>query len=326
VNSHGIYGRERWRDSDEPARREQDAHVVTFSFAAVHSGSVSHWLRGDGLAIVMLITGSVLLARLIRWTAARIDRRLADEAARQREAEVVASAETKHFQALGQVVSWCLVVLVYFVTVVLVVQRLGLPIASLVAPATVAGIGFGFGAQRLVQDFLAGFFLVVERQYGFGDLVRIGAPGTTTGISGTIEELTLRTTSLRTINGELVTIPNGEIRQVTNLSRDWARAVIDVPVPTDQDIAHASEVLRRVGQEAFADDELQRLLLDAPSVMGVESLDTAGFVLVRLVARTRPGRQAEVGRLLRARIAEAFQEEGIVMGPASVSTARAQDR
>jgi moderate conductance mechanosensitive channel len=206
------------------------------------------------------------------------------------------------------------------------VQRLGLPIASLVAPATVAGVGFGFGAQRLVQDFLAGFFLVVERQYGFGDLIRIGSPGTTTGISGTVEELTLRTTSLRTVNGELVTIPNGEIRQVTNLSRDWARAVIDVPVPADQDIAHASDVLRRVGHEAFADEDLQRLLLDPPSVMGIESLDAAGFVLVRTVARTRPGRQAEVGRQLRSRIALAFQEEGIAMAPANVSTARADER
>ena len=298
----------------------------TLDLAAVHSANVSRWVRGDGLAIVMLVTGSVLLARFIRWSAGRLDGRLAAEAARQRETELVASAETKHLQALTQVLSWCLVVLVYCVTAVLVVQRMGLPIASLVAPATVVGVAVGFGAQRLVQDFLSGFFLVVERQYGFGDLIRIGSPGTSTGITGTVEELTLRTTSVRTVNGELVIIPNGEIRQVTNLSRDWARAVIDVPVPADQDIAHATEVLRRVGQEAFADEDLQRLLLDPPSLMGVESLDSAGFVLVRLVARTRPGRQAEVGRQLRSRIALAFQEAGIAMAPPNVTTARAEDR
>ena len=300
--------------------------MLTTDFAAVHTSSISHWVRGDGLAIVMLITGSVLLARLIRWIAGRIDRHLAAEAARQREAELVASAETKHLQAVTQVLSWCLVGFVYFVTVVLIVQRLGLPIASLVAPATVIGVGLGFGAQRLVQDFLSGFFLVVERQYGFGDQVRIGQPGTTTGITGTVEELTLRTTSIRALNGELVTIPNGEIRQVTNLSRDWARAVIDVPVPADEDISRATDVLHRVGDEAFADEHLKRLLLDPPSIMGVESLDTAGFVLVRVVARTRPGRQAEVGRDLRARIAVAFQAEGIVMGQPSIQTARASDR
>jgi small-conductance mechanosensitive channel len=120
-------------------------------------------------------------------------------------------------------------------------------------------------------------------------------------------------TRMRSSNGEVVIVPNGQLVQVTNLSRDWARAVIDVPVPLAVDVAQVSELLRKVGQDAYADESLRPLLLDAPMVMGVESLDVEALT-VRLVARTLPGKQFEVGRALRQRIALAFRAEGINAG------------
>lgn len=114
----------------------------------------------------------------------------------------------------------------------LALDRLNVPITTLVAPATLIGAAIGFGAQRLVQDVLSGFFLLSERQFGYGDVVRVAPPGETVGISGAVEELTLRTTKLRTENGDLVIIPNGEVRQVTNRSKDWARIVLDIPLAT----------------------------------------------------------------------------------------------
>ena len=126
--------------------------------------------------------------------------------------------------------------LIYAVAGVLMLQRLGVPLARLVAPATVAGVALGFGAQRVVQDILAGFFIITEHQYGFGDVVRLSVPGSATGVTGTVEDVTLRITRMRTVNGEVVFTPNGQIMQATNLSRDWARAVIDVPVPATADI------------------------------------------------------------------------------------------
>src|SRR5205807_8576382 len=135
-----------------------------------------------------------------------------------------------------------------------------------------------------------GFFLIAERQYGFGDVIRVSPPGATTGVIGTVEEVTLRVTRLRTANGELLMLPNGEIRQVTNLSRDWARAVIDIPVVAGTDIARATEILRSVGEAGFGDDDLRPLLLDPPSVMGVEGIQVCQ-VTIRLVARTQPGTQ-----------------------------------
>jgi small conductance mechanosensitive channel len=280
--------------------------------ARVTWDEVSQWARGDGLEIVMLVTGSVLLARFVSWFGGRVTQRIESTTPVDDLEALVSSEQHKHRYVLAQVIAWTVIVLIYVVTGFLVLQRLNVPLASLIAPATVAGLALGFGAQRIVEDLLSGFFIITEHQYGYGDIVRIAAPGTTTGVSGTVEGVTLRVTRLRTVNGELLILPNGEIRQVINLSRDWARAVIDVPVPIGADITHVTELLRSLGDEVFADDELRHLLLDPPSVMGVESFD-GGVLKLRIVARTLPGRQFDVGRALRARIAVAFQGEGLTM-------------
>jgi small conductance mechanosensitive channel len=220
---------------------------------------------------------------------------------------------------VAQVVTWTVLVLAYCLAAVLVVQRLGVPLTGFVAPATVAGVALGFGAQRVVQDVLAGFFMVAERQYGFGDLVRLNVLGVADPVTGTVEEMTLRITRVRTVDGEVVTTPNGQIIQVINLSRDWARAVVDVPVPASADVAAVSSLLSRVGADAYADGELHSLLLDPPTVMGVESMDIDQFK-IRMVARTQPGKQFEVGRALRVRITSALLKAGINV-PAGLDTA-----
>lgn len=276
----------------------------------------SRWARGSGLEIALLITGAILLTRFATWFGGRITSRIDENS--QGQDVLVRSEAAKHRHALTQVIVWTSLVLIYFLTGVLVLQRLGIPLTSLVAPATVAGVAVGFGAQRLVQDILSGFFIITERQYGFGDVIRVSSLGATTGVTGTIEDVTLRVTRLRTVNGEVVIIPNGAIQQVTNLSRDWARAVVDVPVPASVDIARVTEILKEVGQEAFIDETLHQLMLDPPSVMGVESIEVDQFS-VRVVARTLPGKQFEVGRELRSRIAMAFRREGIIV-PTNLET------
>ncbi|HXL18001.1 MAG TPA: mechanosensitive ion channel family protein, partial [Streptosporangiaceae bacterium] len=205
-------------------------------------------------------------------------------------------------------------VIMYCATVVAVATRIGIPITSLVAPAAVAAVALGFGAQRIVQDILAGFFIITERQYGFGDLIRLTVPNSTLPAQGTVEDVTLRVTSVRTVDGELVITPNGQITQVTNLSRDWARAVVDVPVPAAMDVNQVTDALRLIGEQAYEEPDLRQLLLDQPTVMGVQSIDVNEFQ-VRLVARTLPGKQFDVGRILRARIAAVFRSEGIHLPP-----------
>ena len=276
---------------------------------------IGMWARGRGLEIVLLIVGAILLTRFLAWLRDKITRQI-DAHAQETDA-LVRSEAAKHRHALAQVITWASVVVIYCATAVLVAQRLGIPLTSLVAPAAVAAVALGFGAQRIVQDLLAGFFIITERQYGFGDLVRLSVPSVSSGI-GTVEDVTLRVTTVRTADGEVVITPNGQIGQVTNLSRGWARAVVDVPVPATVDVNRVSDLLRQVGEEAYAEPEMRQLLLDPPAVMGVQSIDVTQFQ-VRMVARTLPGMQFDVGRMLRARVAAGLLKEGISL-PASVET------
>jgi small conductance mechanosensitive channel len=269
---------------------------------------VQGWLSGSGLEILLLALGSVLLTRFAIWLRGAVTDRI-DANAREADA-LVRSEAAKHRHALAQVLTWSALVIVYCVTGVQIAERLRVPTTGLVAPAAVAGVALGFGAQRLVQDLLAGFFIIAERQYGFGDLISIAIPGIPGGVVGTVEDVTLRATKVRTANGEVIITSNGQIVQLTNLSRDWARVVVDVPVPLSLDIGHVSEILRQVGREAYADADLHPQLLDAPAVMGVQSIEV-DQIHVRVVARTLPGRQFLVGLALRGRIAAALRREGI---------------
>jgi moderate conductance mechanosensitive channel len=271
---------------------------------------LTNWGRTSGLQIIFIISGAILLARFVRWFGSRltdrIDRNTPDRP------DLVRSESAKHGHIVVQVTMWTVIVIIYCAAAVLTIERLGVPITGLVAPAAVVGVALGFGAQRLVQDILAGFFIIAERQYGYGDMVRISALGSETGVGGTVEQVSLRTTRLRTVTGDVVIVPNGQIVQVTNQSRDWARAVIDVPVPSSTDVGKVREILTKIGEAAGDDEELGPLLLDAPSVVGVESLDVDTLHL-RMVARTLPGKQFLVGRQLRARIAQTFQADGITV-------------
>lgn len=273
---------------------------------------VTTWARSSGLEVLLILTGAVLLARATSWAGALLTQRIDERAAAGE--SLVRSEQSKHRHALAQVGTWALLVGVYVVAALMVLERLDVPLAGLVPVATVAGLALGFGAQRIVQDLLAGFFIVAERQYGYGDVIRITVTAGTTTVTGTVEDVTLRVTTMRTMDGEVIITPNGQIVQVTNLSRDWARAVVDVPVPAGLDIGAVSDALQKVGTKAYDDARLRRLLLDPPTVMGVESLglDTLS---IRLVARTLPGQQFEVGRQLRARAATALRGKGVEVPP-----------
>jgi moderate conductance mechanosensitive channel len=268
----------------------------------------SFWARTSLLEIILLILGAVLLTRLAEWLRGKITTRI-DKHAHESD-ELVRSEAAKRRHLLTQVITWMALAVLYLVTGVLVIEKMGVPLAGLVAPAALLSAAIGFGLQGFVQDIGAGFFITGERQYGFGDVIRIRSSGSAETVQGTVEDVTLRVTRIRSVSGEVITTPNGQITQVTNMSRDWARAVIDVPVPAGIDVNRVTDVLKQVGEEAYSDDELRKMLLDPPTVMGVEIMEVDTFS-VRMVARTLPGRQFEVGRDIRARVASAFLRDGI---------------
>lgn len=272
-------------------------------------GDIGEWIITRGLRIVMLLIAAVLAARFVNWVAQRVTSKL-DIGFTESDA-LVRSEATKHRQAVASVISWVSIAIICIVVAVQITEIMSFSLGSLVAPAAVLGAALGFGAQRVVQDLLGGFFIIIEKQYGFGDLVALTVSGVAAEARGTVEDVTLRVTKLRSSDGEVFTIPNGSIVKSVNLSKDWARAVVDIPVSTNVDLQRVNEVLRQECEQALDDAVLGDLLLDPPTVMGVESIQI-DTVTLRLVARTLPGKQFEAGRQLRVLVIRALARAGIM--------------
>ncbi|WP_432496449.1 mechanosensitive ion channel family protein [Kineococcus auxinigenes] len=185
-----------------------------------------------------------------------------------------------------------------------VLDIVGVSIAPFLASAGIAGVAIGFGAQALVKDFLSGFFMLAEDQYGVGDVVDLG------DASGTVEAVGLRVTRLRDVQGTVWYVRNGEIIRVGNQSQGWARAVLDVSVAYGEDVANVQEVLQRVGDALAAEEDWKPLVLERPEVWGVEQM-AADAIVLRLVVKTAPLQQWAVQRELRRRIKAVFDAEGI---------------
>lgn len=289
-----------------------DGTVVGMPVAApwdvVWHGDFNRWFATSGLPILLLVVGALLAGRFINWSARQVAKRL-DRRASSGDALVRPEA-AKYRQAVASVIAWIAIGILFVIVVLEVVDLLNLPVNPLAGPAAVLGAAIGFGARAVIEDLLAGFFVVAEKQYGFGDLVRLELASTAEA-EGTVEDVTLRVTKLRSSEGEVFTVGNGRVVKSTNLSKDWARAVVDIPVPTSADLGVVNDVLHQECEHAHDDDVLGRLLLDEPSVMGVENIEV-GTVNLRMVARTLPGRQFEAGRELRVLVIRALARAGIV--------------
>ncbi|MGW0037531.1 mechanosensitive ion channel family protein [Gordonia sp. NPDC003376] len=274
-------------------------------------GRMYVWLAVSGLDILIWILGGLLVIRFIRWMAERYAQRL--EQTFHNSDLIVRSEDAKYRRALVDVVAWVLIVAVVIVAILHALNVMDVSVVGLAAPGAVLGAALGFGAQKIVQDILAGFFVVAEKQYGYGDMVDLTVTGNGTA-TGTVEDVTLRVTKLRTSEGEVITVPNGQIVKATNLSKDWARAVVDVPIPAEADISRVNELLARVGSEFYQNPRWHDLLLDEPSSLGAVELDLDS-VTIRIVARTLPGKQFEVSRALRVSIVRTLAVDGISVAP-----------
>jgi moderate conductance mechanosensitive channel len=188
----------------------------------------------------------------------------------------------------------------------MILSQLGVNIAPIIASAGILGIALGFGAQSLVKDFLSGVFMIFEDQFGVGDVVDVGEA------TGTIEAVSLRVTRLRDLDGTVWYVPNGEIRRVGNKSKNWSRAVVDVGVGYDEDLARAKRVLGEVAHELWEDDDYRSVIVEEPEVTGVEAM-TPDAITLRVLVKTAPMEQWAIARELRQRIKARFDHEGIEM-------------
>lgn len=212
----------------------------------------------------------------------------------------------QRIRTLGALLRHTVGVVILVVAGIMVLGELGVNIGPLLAGAGVAGIALAFGAQALVRDYLTGIFMLVEDQYGVGDIVDIGEA------SGVVERVTLRLTVVRDVEGTLWYVPNGEIRRVGNKSYEWARAVLDIGVAYDADVAAASKVIQEVADGLWREAAPGAVIIEEPEIWGVEDLGPHA-VSIRLAVKTLPGQQWAVGRALRARIKEALHAAGIAI-------------
>ena len=248
------------------------------------------------IAIILLV--AFIAYRLIKLLVARIVSHEVDA-----EDPIVKRLRQQRAQTLGGLLqNVALVVIVTFTG--LTILGTFMPIGPLLAGVSVVGLAVSFGAQSLVKDIITGTFILIEGQFGIGDVIRIGET------AGQVEKLTLRTTSLRDHEGVVHIIPNGEIKQVSNLTKSWSRAVLDIMVDYREDTDRVIDVLKSLGLEFQNEPEWGPLLLEDPQVLGIQKLGDIG-VQIRMQAKTLPLKQWEVGRELRRRIKKTFDEEGI---------------
>ena len=266
------------------------------------NASLSAWVSDHGipiLAILIVATAITLFARLL---VRRFQRKL------EGSPSVTQVLNLQRATTLTHALSATTIVVIWTLAALLILDELSVNLAPLLASAGVAGVALGFGAQSVVRDTLAGFFILLENQYGVGDVVEMQT--TANPVSGRVEALTLRVTSLRAFDGTLHVVPNGNIQVVSNKSRGWARAIVDVRVGYDQDVNEVRDLLDDLFAELRRDRALQDWVRDGPSVLGIERMaDIAQEI--RITAETRPSKRLDVERLLRERIQRRLSERGI---------------
>jgi small-conductance mechanosensitive channel len=211
---------------------------------------------------------------------------------------------TQRTETIGSVLRSVATFAVSAIAFALILGVFGINLGPLIAGAGIVGVALGFGSQNLVRDFLSGIFMLLEDQYGVGDIIDVGEA------SGVVEAISLRTTRLRDVQGTVWYVPNGEIRRVGNKSQLWARAVLDLRVSYETDVPKAMEVIKQVADEVWHDPAWSDKIIEEPEVWGIEEF-RASDIVIRLVLKVQPGTQWSVGREIRARLLLAFERAGV---------------
>ncbi|HSS67944.1 MAG TPA: mechanosensitive ion channel family protein [Nocardioidaceae bacterium] len=275
----------------------------------------SNWLIAKPLSILLL----VVIAVVVRWLLHRAIDRLTLRAADGAVPGVIGTRMPQFFleqnaalierrrqraETMGGLLKSITTSVITVILIFMVIAQLGYNIAPLIAGAGIIGVALGFGSQTLVKDFLSGIFMILEDQYGVGDTADLGAA------TGTIEAVGLRVTRLRDVNGTVWYVRNGEVLAVGNMSQQWARTVLDIPVAFSEDLARVRAILQEVAESVWNDEAFRGRILEEPEVWGVERWEADG-VVVRVVLKTAPLEQWAVARETRERIKDAFDTHNI---------------
>jgi moderate conductance mechanosensitive channel len=260
--------------------------------------NITTWLTTSGIKVLGILIVLLFLSQMSKWVVKWLEKFIPEKDPLQ------AAEAKKRVHTLGNILRHALVIVIFFIALLMILGELGIQLGPLLATAGVGALAVGFGAQSLVKDVISGFFIILENQYRIGDAIEVA------GVSGLVESVSLRRTVLRDLEGKVHTIPNGEIKIVSNLSKEWARSVLDIGISYREDVDQVVNLLEGIGREMAAEEPWKSVLLDPLQVFGVERFGESELV-IRVVVKTAPLKQWEVGRELRRRIKIRFDEKGI---------------
>jgi moderate conductance mechanosensitive channel len=296
-------------------------------FESTHDSTLAasaDFVVGKPLTILAIVLAAALVNRLARRAIKRGLRRLASGGLRERfgaarkrrpggslldaDTGEISVRSTQRVEALATVLRSVATFAIWTIAIFMILGEFGINLGPLIAGAGIIGVALGFGSQSLVRDFLSGIFILVEDQYGVGDAVDLGEA------TGVVEVVSLRTTRLRSVDGTVWHVPNGEIRRVGNRSKLWSVAVLDIVVAYDADLATTRQVVHDVARGVVESDDHAGDVLAAPELLGVEDVGPDGVTL-RLLVRTNPGAQFRLQRALREAIKAGLDEAGVEVLP-----------
>jgi small conductance mechanosensitive channel len=257
------------------------------------------WLLRHGVRIFIIAVGIFILNKI----QARIITR-AVRVAVVRDETMTEEAERMREDTLIRIFTGSVSILLLLMGMMMILKEGGLDIGPLLAGAGIAGLALGFGGQYLIKDVITGLFIILENQYRIGDVVELNGTG------GLVEDITLRITTLRDMDGTVHYIPHGEIKKVSNLSKNFARVNLDISIAYNSDIDHVATVINRIGEEMYKDRIFKDYLITAPKFLRVDSFQESS-IIVKVVGDTKPLKQWEVTGELRKRIIRAFEKERI---------------
>lgn len=263
------------------------------------SAQIGPWLLSHGLRIIIIAAAAFILNHVLRRSITRIVR-LAVTADHHHSLE----GEKKREDTLIRIFTWSTTIIILIVAVMMIMQEIGVPIGPMLAGAGIVGLAVGFGGQYLIRDLITGFFMILENQYRIGDVVRLDQT------EGTVEDISLRMTTLRDMDGTVHHVPHGDVKRTANLSKNFARINLNINVNFNIELDKVIALLNKVGDELAAAPEWKDVILKAPHFLRVDDFSESSMAL-KVVGETLPNRQWAVTGELRRRIKLAFDQAGI---------------
>jgi small-conductance mechanosensitive channel len=277
------------------------AYLVYLAVISQHSErwlAIKEWLISHGLKILFTIAGYLILISFIKYLTRKFVRMAEDEDRTTR------SEREKRADTISGIINASARVFFAIIALFMILREFGINITPLLTGAGVAGVAIGFGAQSLIRDFLHGFFILAEDQFRVGDVVKIDDH------AGLVERISMRVTRLRSLDGSVHIVPNGQIKIVENKTHGWSRAVVDVDVAYDEDLDRVMEVIEEEAEKLRSEKKYSKQIIGKAEALGVEDLGDSG-ITIRLLAKTKPLKQWEIMRHLRKRLKMRFDQEGI---------------